>query len=891
MFTPNYRILDSLSFSIAVINQQGKIVFVNKAWRQFGRTNGALSDFLGKPYLAFCGLENESNKPDAVSQGILNVLNRSISSFSYEYPCHSPVEKRWFRMIVTPHDADDEHGALIMHENITERKLAEYHAMFSKEQLSLIVNNVDAGIISIDISLLNSCFDSLRAGNVKSIHEHLRCTPGFLKETSRLIKITNINSSALKMYKAGDTRELLYKGKAHFFPHSSTRAYINALQAIYAQKSTFEFTTLQYDLRGSPFQVLAKIAIPPSPEHRQRLIICLVDITELKKRENELEKVRQYLHSILDGMFDPMLVIDKNFNITDLNNKFLEQQGGERSDYIGRKCHEASPIIGHRCKSKLSCPVLRLHDSKEPFVGEHEVIDNHGRLHHYQLSSFPLFNSHGKFEKCVEIYHDITHLKESQQLLKKQLDFTEKLLDTVSVAIYYQDREGRFVGCNRAFELFTGIDRRELQGSMPNKVFHADTARHFTIAEFPMQQGPNHHLNTVRIATAHGPRDVVFNQAAYRHSDGSVAGYISVITDRSEQLEYENKIRKSEAQFRYLAENMPNIIVIRSEDNIRYVNSTCTKLLGYTANELVGTTLSYSDLLGKPSSLYTSGNEPREIQLKTKKGNRLTCISSSAPIEFDGTMATMEISTDITQLKELEEKYIQSQKLNSLGTLAGGIAHDFNNIIASILGYASMTLDDITPGSTAENNITVIIEACRRAAGMVDQIMSFSRKSKGGEQDINLRDILLESLVFVKALTPSSINLTYDIPPVSCILNANPVKVQQSIINLCTNAIQAIEGTGSISISLKNIDNPLDSQHSTELIIADTGKGIAEEDLARIFEPFFTTKEVGQGTGLGLAEVYGVMTGLGGTISVNSKQNQGTRFTLRFPGHKKEKLP
>jgi PAS domain S-box-containing protein len=886
MNTPDYRILDSLSSSIAVIDREGTIVFANKTWSEFGKVNGARSDFLGKPYLAYCG--EEDTQPDKVSLGIQSVLNRSIPSFSYEYPCHSPVEQRWFRMIVTPHDADDGQGAVITHENITERKRAEHHAMLSNEQLSLIVNNVDAGIIGIDISRLEAYFEELRARNVRTIHEHLQSDPRFLKETSHLIRVTSVNNSALTMYKAKDTRELLNKGKGRFFFHSSTRAYIDALQAIYERRSTFEFMAVQYDLRGSPFQVLAKIAIPPSTEHRHRLIICLVDITELRKRQNELEEVRQYLHSILDGMFDPMLVIDKNFTITDLNKKFLEQHGGERKDYIGKECYKVSPVIGHHCKSKQLCPVFRLHDSKKPFVCEQQASDDEGRIRHYQVSSFPLFDNRGGFEKCVEIYHDITHLKESEQLLRKQLDFTEKLLDTVSVAIYYQNCEGEFIGCNRAFELFTGIDRQKLQGSRPTEVFSPGTARHFSIPGTPARSDTDSLNSTVRIDTGHGPRDVVFRQAAYRQSDGTVAGYISVITDRTEQLENEKKIRKSEEQFRHLAENSPNIILIRSGDTILYANRTCTELLGYTPDELPGTSTCYSDLLCIPHPEHPSGNDTREIQLKAKNGSRLTCISSSAPIEFDDTPAIMEISTDITQIKELEEKYIQSQRLNALGTLAGGIAHDFNNIIASILGYASMTLDDIEPGSVAGNNVTVIIEACRRAAGMVDQILAFSRKSKGGEQEINLRDILLESLIFIKPLTPSSIDLTYDISALRCMIHADPVKLQQSIINLCTNAIQAIEKTGTISISLKNIDNPTESEHGAELIIADTGKGIEKEHLERIFEPFFTTKEVGQGTGLGLAEVYGVVTGLGGTISVESAPGRGTKFTLRIPEHKTE---
>ncbi|ARM31773.1 hypothetical protein B9H02_11325 [Prosthecochloris sp. HL-130-GSB] len=110
MNTPDYRILDSLSSSIAVIDREGTIVFANKTWSEFGKVNGARSDFLGKPYLAYCG--EEDTQPDKVSLGIQSVLNRSIPSFSYEYPCHSPVEQRWFRMIVTPHDADDGQGLL-----------------------------------------------------------------------------------------------------------------------------------------------------------------------------------------------------------------------------------------------------------------------------------------------------------------------------------------------------------------------------------------------------------------------------------------------------------------------------------------------------------------------------------------------------------------------------------------------------------------------------------------------------------------------------------------------------------------------------------------------------------------------------------------------------------
>jgi nitrogen-specific signal transduction histidine kinase/ActR/RegA family two-component response regulator len=243
---------------------------------------------------------------------------------------------------------------------------------------------------------------------------------------------------------------------------------------------------------------------------------------------------------------------------------------------------------------------------------------------------------------------------------------------------------------------------------------------------------------------------------------------------------------------------------------------------------------------------------------------------------------------DITEEKSLQNQLQQAQKMESIGSLAGGIAHDFNNILSSIIGFTELALDDVEKGTILEDSLQEVYTAGKRAKDLVKQILAFARQSDEEFKPIHPSSIVREVLKLIRPSIPTSIEIRQNIKSDSLIMG-NATQVHQILMNLCTNAAYAMEADGGIlDISMKDvmIDGITETEkpgNYIEITVSDTGVGIAPDILDKIFEPYFTTKGPGEGTGMGLAMVHGIVESYGGRITVDSKPGQGTRFTICLP--------
>ncbi|NIV10520.1 MAG: response regulator, partial [Aliifodinibius sp.] len=290
--------------------------------------------------------------------------------------------------------------------------------------------------------------------------------------------------------------------------------------------------------------------------------------------------------------------------------------------------------------------------------------------------------------------------------------------------------------------------------------------------------------------------------------------------------------------------------------------------------------------------------EYNEMELRRRDGKPIHVICNVSGI-FDDHGELMQIQGylfDDTERKEMEKHFQQVQKMEAIGTLAGGIAHDFNNILAAIIGYAEITKDDLTPGSMPHRNLQSIYQAGIRAKELVQQILTFSRQTQHELKPIKMDLILREALKFLNASLPPSIRLRKTIEPDCRTILADPSQIHQLIMNLCTNAYQAIDegGEGIIEVSLEpeNLEAERQVNHYklspgeyVKFTVKDSGCGMDEATRKRIFDPFFTTKAVGKGTGLGLSVVHGIVEKLHGIIFVTSQPGQGSTFTVYLPGY------
>jgi signal transduction histidine kinase/ActR/RegA family two-component response regulator len=266
---------------------------------------------------------------------------------------------------------------------------------------------------------------------------------------------------------------------------------------------------------------------------------------------------------------------------------------------------------------------------------------------------------------------------------------------------------------------------------------------------------------------------------------------------------------------------------------------------------------------------------------------------------IDGRHVHLQVATDITEIKAMEQERLhteaqlrQAQKMEAIGTLAGGIAHDFNNILSAILGYSELALDDALHGRASANYIREILKAGGRARDLVYQILTFSRQTETEAKPIMVQPIVKEALKLLRASLPSTITIS-DATRCNAIVEADPIQIHQVIMNLCTNAGHAMRPTGG-TLEVTLTKETLTGNHTDQMpdalpgeylkiAVSDTGPGIDREILDRIFDPYFTTKQKGEGTGMGLAVVQGIVQNCHGFVTVETFAGKGACFNVYLP--------
>jgi len=289
----------------------------------------------------------------------------------------------------------------------------------------------------------------------------------------------------------------------------------------------------------------------------------------------------------------------------------------------------------------------------------------------------------------------------------------------------------------------------------------------------------------------------------------------------------------------------------------------------------------------------------KEVRLANTKGEFKTVLISSVPTkQEDSFSGSLAIITDLTDKKNLEKKLLQTQKLESIGTMAGGIAHDFNNILTGILGYTAILQAGLDDKPILQEHTAVIEKSALRAADLVKKMLAFSRHNKPSTNAFtSLEAIIEDSLSLLHSSLPDTIQIKHVQADALPLVKCGATELLQIILNLCLNARDAMPNGGTITISSKLISQAeakqlhselgIEAQEYVLLNIRDLGTGMTDEVKERIFDPFYTTKEVGKGSGLGLAMVYGIMQGIGGAIHVDSHHENGTVFKLFFPVYRK----
>ena len=370
----------------------------------------------------------------------------------------------------------------------------------------------------------------------------------------------------------------------------------------------------------------------------------------------------------------------------------------------------------------------------------------------------------------------------------------------------------------------------------------------------------------------------------------------------AERRQVADALRESEEKYRLLVETANEAIFIAQDGGIKFPNPKALEITGYSENEILA--MPFVDLV-HPDDREMVVRRHRErlkgeappsdysFRIINKAGAELWVQINAAPTTWEGRPATINLIRDITEQRRLEERLRQSQKIESIGTLAGGIAHEFNNILSIILGNTELALDVVSARSPAAGHLQEIRTASMRAKEVVHRILSFARIAPAERKPVRVGAAAKESLKLLRVTIPTTIDIRSHIACDGETILADRTEIHQVFMNLCTNAAHAMGGTpGILRVTLEPVHldrsaamryDGLNPGRHVRLSVTDTGRGIDPAVRGRIFDPYFTTKEIGQGLGMGLAIVYGIVKKNDGAIRIESTPGHGTTVEVLFP--------
>jgi len=497
---------------------------------------------------------------------------------------------------------------------------------------------------------------------------------------------------------------------------------------------------------------------------------------------------------------------------------------------------------------------------------------------------------------------DITERKRVEEGLRESETRLDQLAEQSRTIAWEVNAAGLYTYVNHVAELLLGYRPEELVGRRHFYDLHPEIGREeFKQAAFASFERKERFADLINVVVTKDGRLrwVSTNGIPILNRDGTLRGYSGSDTDVTERKRAEGALMASEEKHRLLFENAGDVIIIIDEKGQTLdANRVALKLLGYTRPELMSMTIHQIDspedrlhTADRIARLRQEGNLTVETCVQCKDGSLIPIEVNARRIVWDGEPAFLGICRDLTERKQAEERLRQAQKMEAIGRLTGGMAHEFNNILAAMLMNVEL-VQSLNPGAEAGELLTTLEGSCQRAAGLIKQLLAFSRQSVMRRQPMDLAAAVSKQGKILGRLLGERITLELSIADKLPWVNADMGMVEQVLLNLCLNARDAMKDGGLLRLCLRDAELVTEQTKAHVeaapgsyvcLSVTDTGCGMDDRTLQRLFEPFFTTKDVGQGTGLGLATVRGIVQQLGGWVDVESCVGKGSTFRVCLP--------
>ena len=634
------------------------------------------------------------------------------------------------------------------------------------------------------------------------------------------------------------------------------------------------------------------------------------DLAQRALRDNEAR-----FRSLTELSSDWHWRLDAQLRFAEIGAEVTRATGIDRASYAGKRAWELPSLSPGPAEWARFQALLEAHQLFRDFEIRRPDVD--GAMRWVSTSGRPVFGPQGEFEGYLGVSRDISLRKQSELAFETQRLRLEGVIDSAMDGVVTVDADERIVVFNQAAERMFRCAAADMYGQPLGRLLmpaardaHPGHIRRF--GESGKTRRATGEFSLVTALRADGeefPTEISISKVEV----GGKTLYTAILRDVSAQ-------RRSQAQFLLLQtcmERLHDMVLITEAEpvtepgpRIVFVNQAFERRTGYLRAEVLGRSPRFlqgpltqrSELKRMALALRTRQPMHSELLYYQKTGETFWVEFDSVPIVDASGRYThwVSVARDIGERKRaeaerrgLEAQLRESQKMESIGTLAGGIAHDFNNILGSILGNVALATEDAGANPAVRTSLSQIGKAARRARSLVQQILAFSRRQPQELVLQPLRPLLEDTLGLLRSTLPAMVTLDATLSDVAVHVEADATQVLQVLMNLATNAWHALPNrVGEIHIGLNTLvlgdsapapHNAMPPGRYAHVWVADTGTGMDRATRERIFEPFFTTKPVGEGTGLGLSVVHGIMNAHQGGISVESAPGAGTTFHLYFP--------
>lgn len=615
-----------------------------------------------------------------------------------------------------------------------------------------------------------------------------------------------------------------------------------------------------------------------------------------------------FFNSVADCLFLILVEADDYYRFDYVNESFLTATGLTKDQIIGKHVKDVIPPESH---------ALVLNKYRE-------AISQNKTVRWEEVSDFPTGRRFGEVmvtpiteETTGKIFligavHDITALREEQRIVKRNEERFRSMIEHSADIVSLHDAEGNMTYQSPSIKRILGYEQDEILGLNVLDFIHPDyKAATKTETDKVRSKEGIHPSFTTKFRHKNGLWlwfECYGNNQLHNPSIGQIIFSAHDITQRREA---EEKLRESEMTFSSVVKSInQGLIITDLNDNVFYINERLTKLTGFTFEEMKGNPAykfllppdEWENLFIKNRQRGQGTSEIYEHRILRKDKTSFWAESIASPFRNakGNIVGTVGIIADITARKEsieelnkIQEQLRAAQKLESIGMLAGGIAHDFNNMLTAITGYSDLILRQLDNEDPLRRKVEEIRKAGDRAAELTYQLLAFSRKQVLQPKTVNINETVVEVLKLLKRLIGEDIVIKTFLNENVGTITIDPGQLAQVIINLSINARDAMPEGGKLVIETNNVyldenyarrhGSFVAAGHYVMMAISDNGTGIDEKTRLRIFEPFFTTKDVGKGTGMGLATVYGIVKQSGGNIWLYSEVGKGSTFKIYLP--------